>query len=66
MSQLTKRAPRRRVSVYATSDASGRRWALQFHYYPASVSRLPDSEHRLRAFGTDGVGVSCQALWEAP
>ncbi len=36
-----------------------RRWALQFHYCPASVSRLPDSEHRLRVFGTDGVDVSC-------
>jgi phytanoyl-CoA hydroxylase len=36
-----------------------RRWALQFHYCPASVSRLPDSEHRLRVFGTDGLDVSC-------
>ena len=36
-----------------------RRWALQFHYCPASVSRLPDSEHRLRVFGTDGKDVTC-------
>lgn len=36
-----------------------RRWALQFHYCPASVSRLPDSNLRLSVFGTDGVDVTC-------
>ena len=36
-----------------------RRWALQFHYCPASVGRLPDSELRLRVFGTEGKEVTC-------
>lgn len=36
-----------------------RRWALQFHYCPASVERLPNSEHRLSVFGTEGLDASC-------
>ena len=36
-----------------------RRWALQFHFCPASVNRLPDSDLRLSVFGTDGLEVTC-------
>jgi len=36
-----------------------RRWALQFHYCPASVNRLPNSDQRLSVFGTDGLAVTC-------
>ncbi|MDE2775995.1 MAG: phytanoyl-CoA dioxygenase family protein [Chloroflexota bacterium] len=36
-----------------------RRWALQFHYCPASVNRLPNSDQRLSVFGTDGLEVTC-------
>lgn len=36
-----------------------RRWALQFHYRPVSAQAFPDSEHRLRVFGADGVDVTC-------
>jgi len=36
-----------------------RRWALQFHYCPESVARLPDNELRLNVFGTEGKDVTC-------
>ncbi len=36
-----------------------RRWALQFHYCPASVNRLPNSELRLSVFGGDGLDATC-------
>ena len=36
-----------------------RRWALQFHYCPGSVERLPNSDLRLRVFGTDGKEIVC-------
>lgn len=36
-----------------------RRWALQFHYCPASVARLPNSDLRLSVFGNEGLDVSC-------
>jgi phytanoyl-CoA hydroxylase len=36
-----------------------RRWALQFHYRPASVAAFPNSDHRLSVFGTEGLDVAC-------
>ncbi len=36
-----------------------RRWALQFHYRPASVAALPSSDERLRIFGGEGSGATC-------
>ena len=36
-----------------------RRWALQFHYRPRSAKPLPNSDLRLRAFGTEGKDASC-------
>ncbi len=36
-----------------------RRWALQFHYCPASVAQLTNSDLRLSVFGTEGKDVSC-------
>ncbi|MCY4062434.1 MAG: phytanoyl-CoA dioxygenase family protein [Chloroflexi bacterium] len=36
-----------------------RRWALQFHYGPASVNRLPNSDLRLNVFGTEGLDATC-------
>ena len=36
-----------------------RRWALQFHYRPASAEAFSDSDHRLSVFGTAGVDVTC-------
>jgi len=36
-----------------------RRWALQFHYCPASVARLPNSDYRLSVFGAEGLDVTC-------
>ncbi len=36
-----------------------RRWALQFHYQPASVRPLPNSDHRMSIFGTDGKDAVC-------
>lgn len=41
------------------SQSDQRRWALQFHYRPQSVAPFPNSEQRLRAFGTDGLDASC-------
>ena len=41
------------------SRSHRRRWALQFHYRPASVDPLPDSADRLRVFGGEGKGVTC-------
>ncbi len=41
------------------SQSDRRRWALQFHYHPQSVAPFPNSEQRLRAFGTDGLDASC-------
>ena len=35
------------------------RWALQFHYRPASVTPFDDSSHRLGRFGTEGKDVTC-------
>lgn len=36
-----------------------RRRALQFHYAPADVAQRPDSEERLRHFGSEGKDVTC-------
>ena len=36
-----------------------RRWALQFHYAPASVTKLDDSAQRLSTFGAEGKDASC-------
>jgi len=36
-----------------------RRWALQFHYGPASVNRLQNSDLRLNVFGTEGLDATC-------
>ncbi len=41
------------------SHSRKRRWALQFHYAPASVPKLADSAHRLSIFGADGKDASC-------
>ena len=35
------------------------RWALQFHFRPASIEPLPNNEHRLSVFGTDGKDATC-------
>ena len=36
-----------------------RRWALQFHYRPASAEPLPNSDYRLEVFGSDGKDATC-------
>ena len=36
-----------------------RRWALQYHYRPQSAAPLPNSDQRLRVFGTAGKDVTC-------
>lgn len=36
-----------------------RRRALQFHYAPADAAQNPDSEERLRHFGSEGKDVTC-------
>lgn len=41
------------------SRSHRRRWALQFHYCPASVARLPNSDQRLRVFGSEGLDATC-------
>ena len=41
------------------SQSRKRRWALQFHYCPASVQPYADSEHRLATFGADGKDATC-------
>ncbi len=43
----------------AATRSERRRWALQFHYCPASVNRLPNSELRLSVFGADGLDATC-------
>jgi len=41
------------------TSSDRRRWALQFHYCPASVGRLPNSDLRLSVFGTEGLEATC-------
>ena len=41
------------------SRSRKRRWALQFHYAPESVAKLPDSAQRLSMFGAEGKDASC-------
>ncbi len=41
------------------SNSDRRRWALQFHYRPASVRPLASSDLRLQRFGADGLDVNC-------
>ena len=36
-----------------------RRWALQFHYRPASAEPLPNKEYRLSIFGAEGKDATC-------
>jgi len=40
------------------NDSSQRRWAVQFHYRPASAESVSD-EQRLAVFGSGGKGVEC-------
>ena len=41
------------------SRSSKRRWALQFHYRPANVAPLPNSDHRMSVFGAEGKDATC-------
>ncbi|MCC6416113.1 MAG: phytanoyl-CoA dioxygenase family protein [Opitutaceae bacterium] len=41
------------------NSSGSRRRALQYHYAPADVAQRPDSEERLRLFGSEGKNVSC-------
>ena len=36
-----------------------RRWALQFHYRPASAEPMLNSDYRLEVFGSDGKNATC-------
>ena len=41
------------------TSSDRRRWALQFHYRPASAQALPNSDYRLNTFGADGKDATC-------
>ena len=41
------------------SRSSRRRWALQFHYRPSSVTPLPNSDYRMSVFGAEGKEATC-------
>jgi len=41
-----------------SNHSSARRWAVQFHYGPEGIARVPQQQ-RLDVFGSEGKGVQC-------